>query len=665
MQNNERFFTRCPRTGKITGFTFHSTLSNLFLPLIGLAAVLWFLIRVLPKPGRAYYPCMKVAFPVAVTFVTWLGGFLSSVFAYKKARDWLKKSKIIPAALLFVFALSAGIFTVLPTNTDIQASYAHFNDPLGPNNPIGKAIGVCPGRVVWVYDADATNEDCHPSRYGDGYFLDKNCDQAVVDRMLNDAIKNLTDEPMLEKSWEFIFRYFNSTHGKGDVGYSDGEKIFIKVNSVHANSGDMTSDGSIRNTNNYGKVDTSPQVVLALLKHLVNKAGIPEENIYVGDPMRHMYKHCFDKYLDAFPGVNCITTGHQARLVHATSRSPKSIWYSDGGEVMDEAGSDKVYDQIHNAEYVINIPAMKGHRWGGVTFFAKNHFGSHTRSSAGHLHKGLMRTDYSNPLRLGYRKYRVFVDLMAAGHLGGKTLLYLMDGLWATSYEHDPPVKFQSAPFNNDWSSSIFVSQDPVAIESVCLDFMQTEFQQEDENANPPRYTYVQWDGVDDYLHQAADSSWWPKDVMYDPDGDGQVINSLGVHEHWNNPVEKQYSRNLGTGDGIELVSVTRKTGVNESILFCDNYTLEQNYPNPFNPATQIVYNLDRDAKVNLSIYTITGQIVKTLVHGFQHSGRHAALWQSSFADGSPAPSGVYFYQLTVDDGINKFHKTRRMTLLK
>ena len=661
----EQFCNRCPHTGRVIGIKLRSTLSKLFFPFIGLAALLWFLIRVLPKPSRANYPCMKVAFPFAVTFVTWLGGFLTSVFAYKKARDWFKKSKVIPAALLFIFALSASLFTVLPTNTDIQASYAHFNDPLGPNNPIGEAKGVCPGRVVWVYDADATNENCHPSRYGDGYFLDKNCDQAVVDRMLNDAILKLTNEPTLGKSWESLFRYFNSTHGKGEVGYSEGEDIFIKINSVHANKGDMKSDGSIRNTNSYGKVDTSPHVVLALLKHLVNKAGVPEKNIYVGDPMRHMYKHCFDKYLNAFPNIKCITTGRQSGLLHATSRSPKSVWYSDDGRVMADARSDEVYDQIHDADYVINIPALKGHRWGGVTFFAKNHFGSHTRSSAVHLHKGLMRTDYNKPLRLGYQKYRVFVDLMAADHLGGKTLLYLMDGLWATSYEHDPPVKFQSAPFNNDWSSSIFVSQDPVAIESVCLDFMQAEFQEEDESANPPRYTYVQWDGVDDYLHQAADSSWWPEDVAYDPDNDGEVIGSLGVHEHWNNPVDKKYSRNLGTGSGIELVSVTRETGVNETTALSENYKLEQNYPNPFNPSTQIVYNLGRDAKVNLSIYTISGQKVKTLVHGFQHSGRHAALWQGSFADGSLAPSGIYLYQLTIDDGINHIQKARRMTLLK
>ena len=31
-------------------------------------------------------------------------------------------------------------------------------------------------------------------------------------------------------------------------------------------------------------------------------------------------------------------------------------------------------------------------------------------------------------------------------------------------------------------------------------------------------------------------------------------MNSLGVHEHWNNPTDKQYSRDLGAGNGIELI---------------------------------------------------------------------------------------------------------------
>jgi hypothetical protein len=51
-----------------------------------------------------------------------------------------------------------------------------------------------------------------------------------------------------------------------------------------------------------------------------------------------------------------------------------------------------------------------------------------------------------------------------------------------------------------------------------------------------------------------------PSGTTYDPEGDGTLLASLGVHEHWNNPVDRQYSRNLGTGDGIELVMATFAT---------------------------------------------------------------------------------------------------------
>ena len=62
--------------------------------------------------------------------------------------------------------------------------------------------------------------------------------------------------------------------------------------------------------------------------------------------------------------------------------------------------------------------------------------------------------------------------------------------------------------------------------------------------------------GVDDYLHQAADSSNWPVGIKYDPDKSGRPLSSLGVHEHWNNADLKQYSRNLGLSTGIELISI-------------------------------------------------------------------------------------------------------------
>jgi hypothetical protein len=58
----------------------------------------------------------------------------------------------------------------------------------------------------------------------------------------------------------------------------------------------------------------------------------------------------------------------------------------------------------------------------------------------------------------------------------------------------------------------------------------------------------------DNYMHEAAQADNPPSGTFYDPESDGTPLASLGVHEHWNNPVDKKYSRNLGTGDGIELV---------------------------------------------------------------------------------------------------------------
>ena len=47
--------------------------------------------------------------------------------------------------------------------------------------------------------------------------------------------------------------------------------------------------------------------------------------------------------------------------------------------------------------------------------------------------------------------------------------------------------------------------------------------------------------------------------TFYDLDGDRTTLQRLGVHEHWNNPMDKQYSQNLGKNKGIELASLTAK----------------------------------------------------------------------------------------------------------
>jgi hypothetical protein len=531
-------------------------LYKLCLPVAGLLSVLWLLIRVIPKPSRAYYPCMKVAVPIASTFIVYILGFLTSIIAFRKAKNQLGKAQYVIAGCFIVLFITAGFIGFSQNSRDSYAAFDTLVDPLGPNNPIGDAKGVLPGRVVWVHDPDSTNENCQPTVWGNGYYLDKNCNQSVVDDMFSKAIKELTEKASDAEAWDAIFRNFNQTHDKGNVPYSKREKIFIKVNAVHTNTRNFGPDGEILDSKQLGAVDTSPHAIMTLLRQLVNEAGIPQKYIYIGDPMyRHFFKHSYDKFSAEFPKINYMSrSGLPGRTKPKESRKV-GIHFSDRGSVLDVT-TDHYYRCLMRADYIINVPAMKGHDLGGVTFFAKNHFGSHTLKTAVHLHKGLHSPSGINTARFGYNKYRIFVDLMGGENVGGKTLLYYMDGLWSTSEAHLPAAKYLSEPFNNDWSSSIFLSLDPVAISSVCLDVMKKEFKVEDLDAEPPRHTHVHFPGLDDFLHQAASSDWWPEGLVYDPENDGTPLTSLGVHEHWNNETDMEYSRNLGTGDGIELIKL-------------------------------------------------------------------------------------------------------------
>jgi hypothetical protein len=130
--------------------------------------------------------------------------------------------------------------------------------------------------------------------------------------------------------------------------------------------------------------------------------------------------------------------------------------------------------------------------------------------------------------------YSALVDLMGHKDLGGKTVLFLVDGLYGAKDQTDAvPFQWQSAPFNHQWSASFFASQDGVAIDSVCLDFLRAE----------PGCAGTVKGTVDNYLHEAAQADHAPSRALYDPERDGTTLTSLGVHEHWNNATDKQYSR--------------------------------------------------------------------------------------------------------------------------
>ncbi len=110
------------------------------------------------------------------------------------------------------------------------------------------------------------------------------------------------------------------------------------------------------------------------------------------------------------------------------------------------------------------------------------------------------------------------------------------------------------------------------------------------------------------------------------------------------------------------LESIRTGKHINNDIPQVKKCVLHHNYPNPFNPETTISFSLPNDSKVNLTIYNIRGQKVKTLVNEKFDKGFHKLVWDSKDTFGKEVSSGVYFYRL-VSDG--KSVKTRKMLLLK
>ncbi len=91
------------------------------------------------------------------------------------------------------------------------------------------------------------------------------------------------------------------------------------------------------------------------------------------------------------------------------------------------------------------------------------------------------------------------------------------------------------------------------------------------------------------------------------------------------------------------------------------SFSLAQNYPNPFNPTTVIEYYLRHGAPVELAVYNLLGERVKTIISEAQPAGWHTATWDGNDNLGSPVASGVYLYQLKAGDYI----ESRKMLLLR
>ncbi len=127
-------------------------------------------------------------------------------------------------------------------------------------------------------------------------------------------------------------------------------------------------------------------------------------------------------------------------------------------------------------------------------------------------------------------------------------------------------------------------------------------------------------------------------------------------------PVEFDFESNAMIGSADEPYEFhARQLAIGDPGYIPEVFSLGQNFPNPFNPITKIGYGLPEDSHVEIAIYNILGQKVKTLISERQAPGYRFATWDGRDNSGRFVSTGVYIYVMTA----GSFHDVKKLLLLK
>jgi hypothetical protein len=552
--------------------------SKIIMIFVGFAALLWFLIRVIPKPSRALYPCQRAAFPVASAFVIWMTATVGSMLFIRQLHQKFTKHRWAAAVLsLLTLVILACWLTVFPTGieetfgaTEIDTTYfpaVGYNwEPGASNQPVGVARGIFPGRVVMVRNPLAAKWAGNWKKNEDQWWLDRNTDIDKVSEMLSLTLQKVTGTNRDKDAWDKIFKYHNeNARGLKNKGYSNGELVAVKVNINNSSEG---------KADNY--TDVSPQMVLAMVRQLVIHAGVPQNKIVIYDVRRMISPALLTKIWTEFKDVRFVQANAASKTqpVNPGYGDYHGLEASDWVEGMSYSKNNYkdaklIPRQVVECTYLVNLAMLKAHSYPynymedgdegqtAVSLSGKNHFGS--IKGTPELHAAIDTKQEAKR-----NSYSPIVDLAASPNLGRKTILFVLDGLYCGRKWRTYPLHFPNPPFNNkttpyenpEWPACVLASLDEVAIESVGLDLLYAQSKNNTEPSyhNVPRLLIR--DNADDYLFEMATPENAPSGTKYIQDE--KPVKSLGVHEHWDSDLTMRYSRNIDpeNGKGIEFIYI-------------------------------------------------------------------------------------------------------------
>jgi len=426
---------------------------------IALASFFWLIYKSGSKPSRIVYPCQRVAAANLSTFA-----ILFPLLYGKKIKKFFTQDFQLSRLFLFVLIATA-IFGVLlainyynpPINSPVEPGIYGKVLPQSEQVELGtqskyETIPAAydlpsPHRVVTVYDSNSSTweGEGNPNNY---------MNQTEIDKMVDVGIMELTGTTSPQDGWRKI------------IPYTSGQSVVIKLNfnnNQDYSKGLYLNDDSNENMLNYAAVVNS---VIRGLKSI----GVPSDKIWITDPSRPVHdqfrERISDKGVHYYINHNCEAYIEGRPNVSVTGYvSDSSVYASTSTTYAEKIRPAQVFV---DATYIINMPQLKGHGMasvGRVTASLKNNFGSvyYTADALG-----------SSPVHKAEPFAKLLADINNNPVFRNKTRLVVGDGIMGNpDINYGPPTLWSS--FGNKPPETLFFGVDPVATDSVMVDYIRRE----------------------------------------------------------------------------------------------------------------------------------------------------------------------------------------------
>ena len=326
----------------------------------------------------------------------------------------------------------------------------------------------------WDHTVEPKNAaDMKSGQFRDDRYYDS-INQEGLNTMLDRGIQFYTGANSAKDAWMNLL-----TH------YQQGQKITIKINLNNASYNEEVT------TN---RMDQSVQMINALVGSLTSALQVPQRDITIADPTRWIHPELIQKECP-FTDLQWVDSRTQNRWDPA-----ETIIFSADQPVrppdpkFPEKGTFTIARAYTTADHIINVCLLKNHGC-GITGAMKNHFGAFP--SPKYLHNGL-----------GSKSY--IADVCNTPSIKNKVRINICEaifGNWHNNVWCPRPWK----TFAGETPNSLFLAQDPVALDSVLLQHI-----------------------IDEVAARGTEVDQWVRDAVNDHDFLDYAMNALhlGIHEH-------------------------------------------------------------------------------------------------------------------------------------